>query len=70
MWIGYNSNINKGGTIGYNAIVDSNTLIMKDVFPSTIVAGAPGRIVNERVTWSRKRICRINLNDFINERTN
>lgn len=56
VWIGYNSNINKGVTIGSNAIVAGNTLLTKDVPPSTIVAGIPGRIIKEGVTWNRVRI--------------
>ena len=56
VWIGYNANINKGVTIGSNAIVAGNTLVTKDVPSFTIVAGIPGKVVKENVAWNRQRI--------------
>lgn len=45
VWIGQNSRINKGVTIGDNSIVAANTVVTKDVPPNSIVAGNPGKIV-------------------------
>lgn len=44
-WIGENSRICKGVTIGEGAVVAANTVVTKDVPANSIVAGNPGRIV-------------------------
>ena len=46
-WIGFNSIILKGVTIGEGAIVGAGSVVTKDVPPYTIVAGNPARIVRE-----------------------
>src|SRR5690606_16914369 len=45
VWIGENSRILKGVTIGDNSIVAANTVVTKDVPANSIVAGNPGKIV-------------------------
>ena len=45
VWIGFNSVILKGVTIGQGAIIGANTLITKDVPPYAVVVGNPARIV-------------------------
>lgn len=45
VWIGFNSIILKGVTIGEGAIVAAGSVVTKDVPPYAIVAGNPARIV-------------------------
>lgn len=51
-WIGMNSTILKGVTVGRAAIVGSGSMVTKDVPPMTIVAGNPARVVKELVEES------------------
>lgn len=46
-WIGFNSIILKGITIGEGAVVGAGSVVTKDVPPWTIVAGNPARIIRE-----------------------
>jgi len=46
-WIGFNSIILKGVTIGEGAIVGAGSVVTKDVLPWTIVAGNPAKIIRE-----------------------
>lgn len=45
VWIGINSTILPGVTIGYGAIVGAGSVVTKDVPAMTIVAGNPARII-------------------------
>lgn len=45
VWIGSNSTILQGVTIGENAIVAAGSVVTKDVAPGTIVGGVPARIL-------------------------
>ena len=45
VWIGINSTILPGVTLGYGAIVGANSVVTKDVPPMTVVAGNPSRII-------------------------
>lgn len=47
VWIGFNSTILKGVTIGKGAIVAACSLVTKDVLPGTIVAGNPARLIRD-----------------------
>ena len=46
-WIGFNSIILKGITIGEGAIIGAGSVVTKDVPPWTIVAGNPMRTIRE-----------------------
>lgn len=46
-WVGFNSIILKGVTVGEGAIVGAGSVVTKDVPPWTIVAGNPARIIRE-----------------------
>ena len=48
VWIGYNSIIMPGITIGDGAIIATNSTIVKDVEPYTIVGGNPAKVIKER----------------------
>lgn len=47
VWIGFNSTILKGVTIGKGAIIGANTVILKDVPPFSVVVGNPARIIKQ-----------------------
>jgi galactoside O-acetyltransferase len=47
VWIGSNSIILKGVTIGEGSIIGAGAVVTKDVLPWTIVAGNPARIIRE-----------------------
>jgi acetyltransferase-like isoleucine patch superfamily enzyme len=47
VWIGLNSIILKGVTIGQGAIVGAGSVVTKDVPPYTIVGGNPAQIIRE-----------------------
>jgi galactoside O-acetyltransferase len=47
VWIGFNSIILKGVTIGEGAIVGAGSVVTKDVPAWTVVAGNPARVVKE-----------------------
>ena len=47
VWIGFNSIILKGVTIGEGSVVGAGSVVTKDVPPWTIVAGNPARIIRE-----------------------
>ena len=45
VWIGFNSIILKGVTIGEGAIVAAGSVVTKDIPPFTVAAGNPARVV-------------------------
>ena len=47
VWIGFNTIILKGVTIGEGAVVGAGSVVTKNVPPWTIVAGNPARIIRE-----------------------
>ncbi|MFT5548673.1 MAG: acetyltransferase-like isoleucine patch superfamily enzyme [Candidatus Azotimanducaceae bacterium] len=48
VWIGGNSMIMPGVTIGNGAIVAGGSVVIKDVPPYTIVGGVPAKVIKER----------------------
>lgn len=46
-WIGFNSIILKGVTIGEGAVVGAGSVVTSDVPPFTVVAGNPARVIRE-----------------------
>lgn len=55
-WIGENSRICKGVTIGDGSIVAANAVVTKDVPCNVIVAGNPAKIVKEHIESSHRLI--------------
>jgi len=47
VWIGFNSTVLKGVTIGEGAVVGAGSVVVKDVPPFVVVAGNPARIVKD-----------------------
>lgn len=56
VWVGSNSRINKGVTVGDNSIVAANAVVTKDVPPNSIAAGNPARIVKTDIDQSPRLI--------------
>jgi acetyltransferase-like isoleucine patch superfamily enzyme len=50
VWIGFNSIILKGVTIGEGAIVGAGSVVTKDVAPYTIVAGNPAKFIKNALS--------------------
>lgn len=48
VWIGINSIVMGGVTIGDGAVVAANSVVTRDVLPCTIVGGAPARHLKDR----------------------
>lgn len=48
VWIGGNSTILQGITIGEGAVVGAGSVVTKDVDPYTVVAGVPAKKIKER----------------------
>jgi len=49
VWIGANSIILQGVTIGSKSVVSANSVVTKDIPPNSVVAGIPAKKVKERV---------------------
>ena len=50
-WIGINSVVMRGVTIGRGSIVGANSVVTKSVAPYTIVAGSPARLMGRRLDF-------------------
>jgi acetyltransferase-like isoleucine patch superfamily enzyme len=48
VWLGFQSTILSGVTIGTGAVIGANTLVSKDVPPYAVVVGNPGKVVRFR----------------------
>ena len=46
-WLGANSTILPGVTVGRNAVVAAGAVVTKDVPANTVVAGVPAKIIKE-----------------------
>ena len=47
VWIGINSTILQGVTVGKNSVVGANSVVTHDVPPNTVVAGNPAKFVKK-----------------------
>ncbi|MGE1101263.1 acyltransferase [Peribacillus simplex] len=56
VWLGHSSQILKGAVIGDDSVVASRSIVTKKFPSNCIIAGIPGIIVKEKVTWDRDRI--------------
>lgn len=57
VWIGENSVIQMGVTVGYGSVIAANSVATKDVPTKSMVAGAPAKVIKvydeERKEWRR-----------------
>ena len=51
VWIGCNSIILKGITIGNGAVIAAGSVVTKDVPPKTLVGGNPAKVLKEDIYW-------------------
>lgn len=51
VWIGKNTIILKGVTIGNGAIVAAGSVVVKDVAAKSLVGGNPAKVIKENVEW-------------------
>lgn len=51
VWIGEKALILKGVVIGDGCIIAAGTVVTKSVPPNSLVAGTPGRVIKENITW-------------------
>ena len=51
VWIGCNSTILKGVTIGEGAVVAAGSVVTKDVPPKALVGGNPAKIIKTDISW-------------------
>ena len=51
VWIGCNSLILKGITIGHGAVIAAGSVITKDVAPNSLVGGNPAKVIKESIYW-------------------
>jgi acetyltransferase-like isoleucine patch superfamily enzyme len=49
VWIGCNSVILKGVTVGEGAVIAAGSVVTKDVLTNTIVGGVPARLIKQIV---------------------
>jgi len=54
VWIGLNSVILKGVTIGENSVVAAGSVVTRDVPPHTLVAGVPAVIKRTHIEWGEQ----------------
>lgn len=53
VWIGMNSTILKGVTIGEGAVIAAGAVVTHDVPPHTLVGGVPARVIRENIQFER-----------------
>lgn len=51
VWLGENSMVLKGVTIGDGAVVAASSVVTCDVPPHCLVAGTPARVIRENIEW-------------------
>ena len=57
VWVGENSVIQMGVTVGYGSIIAANSVVTKDVAAKSMVAGAPAKVIkiynDEHKEWKK-----------------
>jgi acetyltransferase-like isoleucine patch superfamily enzyme len=52
VWIGLNTIILKGVTIGDGSIIAAGSLVNKSIPPNCLAAGVPAKVIRENVAWT------------------
>lgn len=51
-WLGANVVVCPGVTIGKGSVIGANSVVNRDVFPYSVVAGAPAKNIGQRLAWN------------------
>ncbi|MEX6502162.1 acyltransferase [Pseudomonas zhanjiangensis] len=54
-WLGINVVVCPGVTIGKGSVVGANSVVVRDVAPYSVVAGAPAKVIGQRLEWCPKQ---------------
>lgn len=63
VWIGINSVLMPGITIGRGSVIGSNSVVTKNVEPFSIMAGAPARLMRKRINLDSKQSLNLNRDE-------
>lgn len=67
VWIGYNSIVLGGVTIGRGSVIAAGSVVTKDVPPCEIWGGNPARKIKDRFTCEEDKLYHLNyMNNFVN----
>lgn len=50
-WLGLNVVVMRGVTIGRGCVVGANSVVTRDLPPYSVAAGAPARVIDQRLAW-------------------
>lgn len=64
-WLGINVFVKSGVTIGKGAIVGANSVVIKNVDPYTIIAGAPAKLIKKRLDFIPPRSIKADLQNHL-----
>lgn len=53
VWIGTNSVILKGVTIGDGAVIAAGSVVNKDIPPRVLAGGVPAKVIRENINWRK-----------------
>lgn len=51
VWIGHDTTVKKGVTIGEGAVIGSNSVVTTDIPPHTLAVGSPAEVIANHVDW-------------------
>ena len=56
VWLGWESMVMKGVTLGFGASVAARAVVTRDVPDFSIAGGVPGKILTSNVVWTRSSV--------------
>jgi acetyltransferase-like isoleucine patch superfamily enzyme len=51
VWIGLNSTILKGVTIGSGSVIAAGAVVTRNIPPHALAGGVPARVIRENIVW-------------------